>query len=394
MGNQKHDIWRLPSSTSIVIKDYLGAGRAVFANKKIQRDIPILATTQELSPIAHVLLRPYRKEVCAICFSYDRGREWKIRDMATATAFCSTQCRDDWVSENDAICLTAFKDIESFIKHYSRHGSQATESLQLSPFLSDGDTSVTFGRACDVWKKVEDVGNQVLEARTRSKPSKSQRKVLQRVVSLAPDPDILSYVLSGVITAYKARGNDVNNGEVNSQPVEPESVLPSLFALMEDDRVFITNPMTPSPMYDYASAYLVLLSLLPEGMLSLISTHLVINLASRASHNAFSIRPEAKSDGDQSGEFLGWGVWPEASFFNHSCCPNVRKERHHRIWSFYADIDKDAFVEESEQLCITYLGGDEKDLDVQERRKRLQDQWGFYCECTKCLHESKENNSR
>ncbi|RMZ89564.1 hypothetical protein DV736_g3223, partial [Chaetothyriales sp. CBS 134916] len=130
---------------------------------------------------------------------------------------------------------------------------------------------------------------------------------------------------------------------------------------------------------EYIQAYRFLLKFRDD-----ISAGRCQELVSRASHNAFSIRPT--NDGEQSGEFLGYGVWPEASFFNHSCRPSVRKARDGRLWSFWVD-EEQGVVEAGQELCITYLGGDEKELSVEERRKRLQDEWGFRCCCPRCVEE-------
>lgn len=393
MINQKISHWELSASATVIVKDTAGVGRAVFSNTRVAKDELLLSTTPELSPIAHVILRPYRREVCSWCFLYDRGREWKVRDASTATAFCSIQCQKHWVADNDGFCLEAHQLIESFIKSKSNSTKSATLDHEPFPNLSILQNPPSLRSVSVAWKIVEDLGMEIITARDAERPLKTQRALLRTTTDLTPDPDILSYALSGILAAYKSRESKQNNHNLNLRVTHANSLLPSLYELMPDDAVFFSNPMTTSPLKDYAHAYLVLLRLLPKTMLDLVSTDFVINLASRASHNAFSIRPEGTTDGDQSGEFFGWGVWPEASFFNHSCHPNVRKERRGRVWSFYLDNNDHESLEESRQLCITYLGGDEKDLNVYDRRKRLQDQWGFLCMCDRCQEESEEKSS-
>lgn len=235
-----------------------------------------------------------------------------------------------------------------------------------------------------VWEYAEAQASELRQARTTSTLTRAHRAVLTKTKSLKPDPDILSYILSGILAAYRAQKSMGGLHQVSSQ-----TLLPSLFALAEHTDVFVHTPTSSSPLLDYTASYLVLLAILPPPFLHLVTTDLIVNLASRASHNAFSIRPEGDTDGEQSGEFLGWGVWPEASFFNHSCRPNVRKERLGRCWSFMVDAHGSSEVEAEEQLCITYLGGDEQDIDVNERRQRLLTQWGFWCSCNRCLTESR-----
>lgn len=343
----------------------------------------MLNTTTKQSPLAHVILRPYRKEVCAQCFSYDRGREWKIRDVATGTAFCSSQCQKTWALDHDSLTLEACIAVEAFAKSLLKRKCADDDELgNDNPQYKTEADAIQHTQA--VWRDADIAADELRQARRTSKLTKPNRAALNKAKDLTPDPDILSYALSGSLAAYMSQ-------KLSSTPEQTcaQILLPSLFALAEDRTVFLHTPTTISPLSDYTSSYLVLLAILPRPFLELITADLIINLASRASHNAFSIRPEGNTDGDQSGEFLGWGVWPEASFFNHSCQPNVRKERRGRIWSFsVGSSTSDSVVEINGQLCITYLGGDERDLDVNERRQKLLTQWGFWCQCDRCVQES------
>ena len=159
-------------------------------------------------------------------------------------------------------------------------------------------------------------------------------------------------------------------------------VPPELMALAPDSRPFVDK----LALRLHVEAFMQLLACLPVDLLHSATSDLSFELISRASHNAFSIRPSKPADGDQSGEFMGWGVWPEASFFNHSCSPNLQKTRKGRLWSFSVADGK--VVERGEELCISYLGGDERDLDLDTRRQKLMDGWGFLCHCRKCMEDS------
>lgn len=44
-------------------------------------------------------------------------------------------------------------------------------------------------------------------------------------------------------------------------------------------------------------------------------------------------------------------------------------------------------MEKGEELCISYMGGDEVELDLRERRKRLSETWVFECGCIRCEME-------
>ena len=389
MINSSEPPWHLPVSQTFAIRDTAVTGRAVFAEVDVSTGCHLLTTSPDFSPLVHVILRPYRREVCAWCLLYDRGREWKGRKLGEGVAFCSTQCEVCWDADNDETCRQAGRSIENIIKVQSKRKGQASSEkeayIDATPLTARADSN----NIAEAWVKAEEHGAAVVRARIASKPSKTQRAILRHATEVPTDPDLLTYVLSGVLAAYKAwvLQSGANDSDKSTNA---DDLLPSLFELVPDDKVFSENVMTASPLHDYTSAYLVLLALMPIAVLPLITSKLVINLASRAAHNAFSIRPEGMTDGDESGEFLGWGVWPEASFFNHSCSPNVKKERRGRLWAFGIHTGAGRVVRQGQQLCITYLGGDEKDLDVSERRQRLQEQWGFRCLCDRCLEESGE----
>lgn len=79
-------------------------------------------------------------------------------------------------------------------------------------------------------------------------------------------------------------------------------------------------------------------------------------------------------------EHLGSVMYPSASYFNHSCDPNVAKVRQGRIVLFVTSKD----VQPGEELCISY-GHTER--QVLERRQVLRDWWGFTCNCSRCSQE-------
>ncbi|KAI9358700.1 hypothetical protein BD770DRAFT_320528 [Pilaira anomala] len=79
-------------------------------------------------------------------------------------------------------------------------------------------------------------------------------------------------------------------------------------------------------------------------------------------------------------ELLGFGLYPSAVYFNHSCDANVMKVREGRQIQF---ISK-RMLEEGEEACISYGSVHE---DVYERRQRLLENYHFICQCTRCIQE-------
>lgn len=341
-------VWHLPESDNFVVRDAPSSGRGTFARRAFTAGTHLLTTSPQLSPTAHVILRPYRREVCSFCFAYDRGREWKIRPPKTALAFCSEGCLTKWIERYGEGASQCWISVETSLLKQMK---QKEDTDMEDNFFAAPEASVR-------WKDAALTGDLLITARKATRPSKDQKRLVRTHAETKVDPDILFYLLSVALTIRCAESTS------------------SLLALQENPEVYGTASLD-----EHIKAYHQLLSVLPVAAIGEIHADICHEYVSRASHNAFSIRPTA--DGDHSGEYLGYGVWPEASFFNHSCRPNVRKARDGRLWSFWASGD----IDEGEELCITYLGGEEKELDVDRRREKLKDEWGFRCGCKRCVEE-------
>ncbi|KEF62261.1 uncharacterized protein A1O9_00233 [Exophiala aquamarina CBS 119918] len=339
-------------------------------------------------------------------------REWKYRLGEAGAVFCSEACQKQWDGDCGLIGIAAHSAVESATKQQlRRRGNGQAATVGLSDDSENGTQRppTTEEDIISVWKAAGLVGKQIVAARTTTKPSKSDRRILRTAEEGSADHDVLAYILSAVLSADKrsaARGTAADDGkdgkDDDEQQLAPPAIpgahmvlklFPDLMTLADDRMVYASNSSLPG----YINAYHHLLAILPTPLLKFLRPALCHEIASRASHNAFSIRPAGNSDGEQSGEFLGRGIWPEASFFNHSCRPNVKKERIGRVWVFTAAAAAASGEEmggesvgEGEELCITYLGGDERDLDVRARRKKLRDEWGFDCRCRRCEEELRE----
>lgn len=99
-------------------------------------------------------------------------------------------------------------------------------------------------------------------------------------------------------------------------------------------------------------------------------------LFTRDSHNAFGIR----SLEDDGSEHFGYGCWPAASYFNHSCAPTIEKSREGRVFNFRAARD----IAKGEELSITYLSSEERKMSRGQRMMILKTNWGFECGCDRC----------
>ncbi|OBZ85031.1 putative protein lysine methyltransferase SET6, partial [Choanephora cucurbitarum] len=79
-------------------------------------------------------------------------------------------------------------------------------------------------------------------------------------------------------------------------------------------------------------------------------------------------------------ELLGWGIYPSAVYFNHSCDANVIKVREKRNIKFIARRT----IEKGQEACISYGIVHEP---VERRRARLLENYHFDCQCTRCIYE-------
>ncbi|CAO3593910.1 unnamed protein product [Absidia cylindrospora] len=79
-------------------------------------------------------------------------------------------------------------------------------------------------------------------------------------------------------------------------------------------------------------------------------------------------------------ELLGFGIYPSAVYFNHSCQANVIKLRHESRMHFYTREQ----VRQGDEVCISYGN---VDAPLIERQQRLLDHYYFTCACTRCRVE-------
>ena len=342
------DIQNLPSS-----------GRGIVAQRDIAAGTLLLTTP---GPAVAVIYQEYRKEVCTWCFRYDRGRNWPARFSIARLAFCSISCQISWLEHLGAdedrrqIALRAYEilapSIQKPVGSYS-HGDDPT-----IPTLDD---------IKQAWQVAEEDAKPIMAACLNPSPSKQDRKSLQRASRLQSHPDIISQHLAAVLCSHN----------------HPDSWA-AIHDLVPNDRPYDSVP----ELQWHITAYHHLLALLRiPSLLEYITPSTLSAVPIYSSHNSFDLRSLDDSTSLEAGsEHFGMGVWPEASYWNHSCSPNVRKRRDGRSWIFWTERD----VAKGEELCITYLGGEERELGFLERQRRLKGTWGFDCACLRCREEGRD----
>jgi hypothetical protein len=349
-----------PVTVLFEIRNTPNAGRAVFASQ----DIPagdLLWRSDDLT--LSVLLREYRREVCGQCFEYEYGRDLSVRAQTVGFAFCSKDCQERWKQWNGDVGVQAWTAIEKLVKGRSKEDNEMVDTGLPRP------TSNEIKKA---WESVAAQAALIRTARegdqTKSNPvdgdvierepvqlTKQHRKALQKALQQRISPDVMSFCVSGIVWRYNC-------------PQDWEK-----FLALADDQ---TPYHSADDLQAFIRSYLHLLAVLPLPLLPFVTPETIFLFSSRDSHNSFGIR----SLEDEGSEFFGYGCWPAASYFNHSCEPNIEKNREGRTWFFKAGKD----IEKGEELNITYLSGEERQLSRAQRMLRLKKNWGFDCGCTKC----------
>jgi SET and MYND domain-containing protein len=345
----------LQASSIFAVRETAESGRGVYATQFIPKGT-LLFETAEIA--ASVVYREYWKEVCAQCFKYDRGRNWKIRDQTAGHAFCSEECQTIWKNDtvNDEAASIAIEGLGKTAKQGSSDTDEDPAHSLPRPTTQEIDAA---------WAEAEETATKIRNARSSAKPSKPERRLLSQILATPPIRDVITYQLPALLTIANS---------------------PSLWSdvlILESEAI---PYISPADLKFQITSYHHLLACAPLPLLDHITADNIRTLAAKSSHNVFNIWSQDLDDGGSGGsECLGYGLWTAASYWNHSCGPNIRKRRNGRTWMFWAERD----VQEGEALCISYLGGDERDMTRQERRTKLKEHWKFDCACKRCDEEAK-----
>lgn len=110
------------------------------------------------------------------------------------------------------------------------------------------------------------------------------------------------------------------------------------------------------------------------GSRAVISEHMFYKICGAIQCNGFGVYNEAD-------RCIAIGCFPFASYFNHSCAPNLCRVMQDRRALFYAIHD----IPKGTPLCISYTDAEK---GTSERRHTLLSTYRFYCECGRCAGSS------
>lgn len=330
-------------------------GRGYFSSRPIPKDIEILRCR---GPFTGVIFKPFKKEVCAYCFCYDNGRTQKIKlDSPTVAMkksqpayggvhFCTTECRDIWLKtiDFDGLIAEVLNAIET-----SYPAKKTAGNIEMN--YAAGNTDIDAA-----WNKVEE--------QCRSKIGK--RKKGKNTVQLESEEyDTARMVAVALVKKYRALHKSIMVEEWNT------------FSELQSNEAELLKQY-PAMLQSYIKVYEFLHATMPKVLQPYLSTDLVRHCIGREAGNAFGLWQLPLH---LESECMGSNLFPEASFFNHSCDPSVRKERIGREMVFTTTRD----ILPGEQLYISY--GMLDNLGWKERVKQLNSQWHFICGCPRCETE-------
>ncbi|KAK8166304.1 hypothetical protein IWX90DRAFT_486229 [Phyllosticta citrichinensis] len=332
-----------PSSHLFEVRETPWAGRGVFATQDIAPGTHLWTAE---APSADVILREYRRELCGWCFAYDRGREWKLRDNGVGYAFCGGECHDLWCRHQGEDGMAAWREVEKLCKGRPREQE-----------MVDADAPVPTVEEIDAaWEVASRTAALILTARKSKTANKPSKRALASILKSPATPDTLSFLLSGILLRAHRPSSYAALNALASNPTPYKSTI---------------------DLTQHVTSYLQLVATVPEALVAATTPSTCRTLAARDSHNSFGLRSLDDPDG---AEFFGFGVWSDASYWNHACAPNVGKRRAGRGWRFWAD----GAVGAGQELRISYLGGEGGKMEVGERRDTLRRNWGFECACEAC----------
>ncbi|KAI6878308.1 hypothetical protein KC360_g8637 [Hortaea werneckii] len=341
-----------PVSEYLHVQDIPGAGRGVIASSRIPVGTVIFDSEP---PAAHVIFRQYRKEVCAYCFRYDRGRTLPVRDASVGKVFCDVDCQEKWQRNEGDLGVAAWQALQNFAQVNSK---AVEDTWSEAPKTEKPDAEDVSKHWTEVAQQVDPLGKQTTKRSNNKNGSSKALKPFMKQIN----PDILGLFLSGVVFHHR----------------QPEDWKSEVLSLAMDHAPY----RSVEDLEAHCNGFVQLHSILPPELQPSCTAELCRVIAEAGSHNAFGIR-SGSEDGE---EYMGWAIYPSASYFNHSCSPNLLKRRVGSAWEFWTAWE----LEEGKQCCISYLGGDEKDLTLTERRQRLKEAWEFECMCERCQQEAAE----
>ncbi|KAG8833093.1 hypothetical protein FRC17_000032 [Serendipita sp. 399] len=278
------------------------AGMACFASRKL---VPGDVVLRVQSPVASVVNANFRKEVCGWCYFYDFGSILKFK-LTTSRGrgvawFCSEACQVSWRNKMDDIEWQAILSFEDGLARLAK----TDEPLVEGP-TSESEIEVA-------WEDARREGEKILMLR-KDRPHRIPK---QATLPTVVDVDDARFLLSAILSFYRSPGSFQ----------EILQMVPTLKPYSD----------SKSTLRQHIAIYHYLLSVIPidSPIIEYITPAQIIATVTRDAGNSFGIWDQALA----GQELFAYGMYPSASYFNHSCNPNVTKEREGREYVFKASAE-------------------------------------------------------
>ncbi|KIJ63604.1 hypothetical protein HYDPIDRAFT_113081 [Hydnomerulius pinastri MD-312] len=361
------------ASELVELRTTADGGRSLFAIRDLESSTRIHSSQ---APFAHVIYKDYRREVCMQCFAYSASdhapqniggsRTWSVkwsREGAATAWFCSEACKEIWERDKTSSLLM---DVDAILnkgqvatRKKFKSSAEEEKIKAMLPSFEAGCPPITQETIDQAWASVEALATSKPQLISYCSTLDLEDMELEIARSLA----------SAVMQRYIC---DRQYSPDPSGPPIPRSSWSELLDLQKNE---LSNVRTrPYILSAHLRIYAFLCNTLPKYLLPYMST--VRDVLARDTGNAFGIW-----DGDRRDEMLGWGIWVSASYFNHTCTPNLRKTRQGRVLHF----ETTRKIQAGEELCISYI---DTDSPVDKRRRELEESWFFTCACLRCAKES------
>ena len=275
------------SSPYLILRKTTHGGRSIFAQTPIPAGTIVHTST---SPYASVIYKEFRKEICAWCFAYDGRKGWKIADDDVGgQRFCSETCKVSYLQDGER---------ENAIQQRVRTAlNGATRKLQKSrqrpppgDSLVSHDTKLPLESFDAVWCEVESQDFIGVDTFLESE----ELDVARFVASALAQHHIYSSQSSYDDPILSLQANELQN------IIERPYILPTYLQVYR----FLRSALSSIPeMMTYFGG----------GEIG--GYNWVRALLSRDIGNSFGIWEEVDK-GER--DLFGWGIWVDASFFNHS----------------------------------------------------------------------------
>lgn len=362
-------------SENFRIKRAIYGGRACYASSDLKKDSCVLEVSDYMGC---AILYEFRKEVCHWCLSYNYGTMMKskinwadVADMfselhskisakqykGSGLWFCTEECKRSFLHQkNIGELLLLYETVLVHFQSMQRHHNCVAEDTHVEEKYAQIEASKMQNVIEKRWEEIE--LNWIPKV-----AKMKQTKLINELPKIDEDSySSIRFVLECIF---------------NLKQQEKDSIKLNAWKSLQSNEV---EKITTFPvLLDHQMVVFKWVYILAPNFRNILTPAFFRHILGSEYGNSFGIWEIAEES--DSREYLGYMVLPEASYFNHSCDPNVQKKRVGRTFKYPLKRD----VEQDEELCIDYR--EILNLDVADRRKILKSNWFFECRCSRCVSE-------